>query len=118
MFIGDSETRFMVYALLDETQPFDHEIKIQLIENRGQRERCLATACIDHIPDINGEQDTIVTRLAARAVIQALADLDNEEEQKLMLDLSLKFGIFCPLTTFVGIERHLNDENMTITNQL
>ncbi len=99
-------------------QPFDHERKIQLIENRGQRERCLATACIDHIPDINGEQDTIVTRLAARAVIQALADLDNEEEQKLMLDLSLKFGILCPLTTFVRIERHLNDENMTITNQL
>ncbi len=96
-----SETRFLVYALLDETQPLDHEIKIQLIENRTPRERCLATASIDHIPVINGEQDKIITRLAARAVIQSLADLDNEG-QILMRDLSLKFGILCPLTTFVG----------------
>jgi hypothetical protein len=91
----------LVYALLDETQPLDHEIKIQLIENRPPTERCLATASIDHIPVINGEQDKIITRLAARAVIQSLADLDYEG-QILMRDLSLKFGILCPLTTFVG----------------
>ncbi len=34
-----------------------------------------------------------------------------------MLDISLKFGILCPLTTFVGIEKHLNNDEITMPSQ-
>jgi hypothetical protein len=41
----------------------------------------------------------------------------NDQEQRLMLDISLKFGILCPLTTFFAIEKHLNNDEITMPSQ-
>jgi hypothetical protein len=63
-----SEVRFLVYALLNKTQPLEHEIKIELIENKEQREHCLATIYIDHILHVGFDRDKIIGRLAARTL--------------------------------------------------
>ncbi len=87
-----SETRFLVYALLDGTNALDQKIKIESIEDKKPREHCLATVGIDRVPQIGYEQGKIITRLATKALIQDLLVSENEnndEEQKWMLDIQL-----------------------------
>lgn len=106
-----SETSFRVYVVFDETQRLEHDIEIELIKNK---EHCLATICINQIPDIDHQRDQTISRLTARTLIQELINSDyqnNIEEQRFMLDIALKFGLLCSLITFVEIERHLNHVN-------
>ncbi len=64
--------------MLDGANVLDQKIKIELIENKKQREHCLATVGIDRVPQIGYEQDKTITRLAAKALIQDLLDSENE----------------------------------------
>ena len=101
IFFGD---RFLVYALLDETTPFDHTTTVELSTNI--RQQPIGSARIDHIPAVL--QSRAITRLAAKALLRELADVQKSTDKQSLIDISLTYGILCPHTAFIGVEKRLN----------
>ena len=97
VFIGD---RLLFYALLDESTPFDHTTTVELISKGCSQP--LGVARLDRIPPVLTVPT--VTRLAAKALLRELQHAPNER----LVELSLRYGILCPQTAFVGIERRLD----------
>ena len=101
VFVGD---RLLFYALLDQTMPFDHTTTVELLA--GSQQKPIGLACIDHVPAVL-ESQTIM-RLAAKALLRELLNTEESSNKESLITLSLKYGILCPHTAFIGIERRLN----------
>ncbi|UJR23939.1 hypothetical protein I4U23_026908 [Adineta vaga] len=126
--------RLIVYGLInDPSIQFDHNIQIELFNNQQK----LTEAKITQIPNII--QNQTISRLAGKALIlelqhsklppsprkgstqarfqelnqqdQKSVDERKEEQKKRIIDLSLKYHILSPYTSFVGIEKRLNGNN-------
>ena len=104
VFFGD---RLLFYALLDDSQPFDHTTRVELLSDKDSKS--LGVAHIDHIPTTLATQTLM--RLAAKAYIRELLDTDQPTAKENILDVSLKYGVLCPYTAFIGVERRLNGNN-------
>ena len=101
VFFGD---RLLVYALLDETTPFDHTTTVELSVDTSQPP--IGSARIDHIPPVLDSR--AITRLAAKALLRELADVQKSTDKQAIINTSLTYGILCPYTAFIGIEKRLN----------
>ena len=101
VFVGD---RLLFYALLDESTPFDHTTTVELVSKR--REQPLGVVRIDHIPSVLTAPT--VTRLAAKALLRELQHASSSTPNERLVDLSIKYGILCPHTAFIGLEKRLN----------
>ncbi|CAF5004267.1 unnamed protein product [Rotaria sp. Silwood1] len=101
VFVGD---RLLFYALFDETIPFDHTTTVELFT--GIQQQPIGLARIDHVPSVLSSQ--LVLHLAAKALLREL--LNNQEiiDKELLVNISIKYGILCPYTAFIGVERRLN----------
>ncbi|CAF3678626.1 unnamed protein product [Rotaria sp. Silwood1] len=101
VFVGD---RLLFYALFDETMPFDHTTTIELFT--GMQQKPIGLARIDHVPSVLSSQ--LVMHLAAKALLRE--HLNNHEtiDKELLVNVSIKYGILCPYTAFIGVERRLN----------
>lgn len=101
VFFGD---RLLAYALLDETTPFDHTTTVELSVDASQPP--IGSARIDHIPPVLDSR--AITRLAAKALLRELTDVQKSTDKQAIIDTSLTYGILCPYTAFIGIEKRLN----------
>ncbi|UJR29815.1 hypothetical protein I4U23_017359 [Adineta vaga] len=122
--------RLIIYGFLDNSSyEFDHNIEIELFNNENK----LSEAKITQIPNIITNQT--ISRLAGKALILELQhsklapirkgstqprfqeenkqsiDEQKEEQKKRIIDLSLKYHILSPHTSFIGIEKRLNGNN-------
>lgn len=101
IFFGD---RLLVYALLDETILFDHTTTVEV--SAGARQQPIGSARIDHVPAVLDSR--AITRLAAKALLRELADVQKSTDKQSLIDISLTYGILCPHTAFIGVEKRLN----------
>lgn len=101
VFAGD---RILFYALLDETMPFDHTTTVELFTSTQQQP--IGTAHIDHVPAVL-EKQTIM-RLAGKALLRELMNAQKSADKEFLINLSIKYGILCPHTAFIGVEKRLN----------
>lgn len=101
VFAGD---RLIFYALLDESMPFDHTTTAELISNKHQQP--LGVVRVDHIPPVLSPQT--ITRLAAKALLRDLLHTSETTPKERLIDLSIKYGILCPHTAFIGVEKRLD----------
>ncbi|CAF1211559.1 unnamed protein product [Didymodactylos carnosus] len=131
--------RLLIYGLVDgdtQQQQFDHNTTVELYSSGNKTQ--LGLAKIDHIPQTSTDQ-TIV-RLAAKALIRELLHSKQAQSQsknkgslqtrfqsqteqseatqesknentKQIIDLSLKYNILSPHTSFVGVEKRTNGNN-------
>ncbi|CAF0840024.1 unnamed protein product [Adineta ricciae] len=122
--------RLIIYGLInDPTIVFDHQIRIELFNNQQK----LSEATITQIPAII--QNQTISRLAGKALIlelqhsklpsipkgsrqtrfrelnQQSIDKQQEEQRERIINLSLKYQILSPHTSFIGIEKRLNGNN-------
>ncbi|CAF3851591.1 unnamed protein product [Rotaria sp. Silwood1] len=104
VFVGD---RLLFYALLDETMPFDHTTTVELFT--GMQQQPIGLARIDHVPSVLGSQ--FVMRLVAKALLRELSNDQKTIDKELLINISIKYGILCPYTAFIGVERRLNTNN-------
>jgi hypothetical protein len=112
VFVDD---RLIFYAMLDESMPFDHATTVELVSETSDQP--LNVARIDHIPPVLGSQT--ITRLAAKALLRELMHASEATPKERLVDLSLKYGILCPHTAFVGVERRLGvDVNSNASMEL
>jgi hypothetical protein len=101
VFVGD---RLLFYALLDESMPFDYGTTVELVSKQYQQP--LGVVCIDHtLPALSPQT---VTRLAAKALFRELLHGSKTPSKELLVNLSIKYGILCPHTAFIGVERRLD----------
>jgi len=101
IFVGD---RLLFYALLDESMPFDYETTVELVSKQYQQP--LGVVCIKHtLPALSPQT---VTRLAAKALLRELLHASKTPPKELLVNLSIKYGILCPHTAFIGVERRLD----------
>ncbi|CAF5079707.1 unnamed protein product [Rotaria sp. Silwood1] len=107
VFVGD---RLLFYALLDETMPFDHTTTVELFV--GMQQQPIGLARIDHVPSVLGSQ--FVMRLAAKALLRELWNDQKTIDKELLVNISIKYGILCPYTAFIGVERRFNTNNERI----
>ncbi|CAF1605387.1 unnamed protein product, partial [Adineta ricciae] len=127
--------RLIVYGFInDPSVQFDHRIQIELFSNQHK----LAEAKITQIPAII--QNQTISRLAAKALILELQHSklppiqrkgsgqarfqelnkqdeksivnEKEEQKKHIIGLSLKYHILSPYTSFVGIEKRRDGNNV------
>ncbi|CAF3638394.1 unnamed protein product [Rotaria sp. Silwood1] len=84
--------------------PFDHETTVELWTDTY--EQPLSVARVDHIPPTLTSQTLM--RLAAKALLRELLHTSEPISREHVVDLSLKYGILCPYTAFIGIERRLD----------
>jgi hypothetical protein len=126
--------RLIVYGLInDPSFVFDHNVQVELVNEK----HTLGQANINQIPNvINNEA---ISRLAGKALILELqhsklpstirkgstqprfqehnqqtkesANEKQEETKKRIVDLSLKYQILSPYTSFVGVEKRSNGNN-------
>ena len=101
VFAGD---RLLFYALLDEAIPFDHTTTVELLTDTQQQP--IGLARIDHVPPVLDSRG--ITRLAAKALLRELADAQKSTDREILVNLSIKYGILCPHTAFIGVEKRLN----------
>ncbi|CAF2865979.1 unnamed protein product [Rotaria sp. Silwood2] len=101
VFVGD---RLLFYALLDETMPFDHTTTVELFT--GIQQQPIGLARVDHVPSVLGSQ--LVMHLAAKALLRELSDDQKTIDKELLVNISIKYGILCPYTAFIGVERRLD----------
>ncbi len=101
VFTGD---RLLFYGLLDETMPFDHATTVELSTSAQQQP--IGLARIDHVPTVLDSQ--AITRLAAKALLRELTDVQKSTDKESLINLSIKYGILCPHTAFIGVEKRLN----------
>ncbi len=101
VFVGD---RLLFYALLDESMPFDHTITVELVSNQHQQP--LGVVRVDHIPPVLSSQT--ITRLAAKALLRDLLHASVTTSKERLVDISIKYGILCPYTAFIGVEKRLD----------
>jgi hypothetical protein len=101
VFAGD---RLLFYALLDETMPFDHATTVEL--STSSQQQPIGLARIDHVPPVLDSQ--AITRLAAKALLRELTDVQKSTDKESLINLSIKYGILCPHTAFIGVEKRLN----------
>ncbi|CAF3638431.1 unnamed protein product [Rotaria sp. Silwood1] len=97
VFIHD---RLLFYAILDESMPFDHETTVELLAD--MHEQPLSVARVDHVPSALTSQTLV--RLAAKTLLRELLHTSEPIAREHIVDLSLKYGILCPYTAFIGIE--------------
>ncbi|CAF3825163.1 unnamed protein product [Adineta steineri] len=126
--------RLIVYGLInDESFVFNHNTIIELYNNTNK----LSEANVKRIPNVTN--DETIHRLAGKALILELqhsqlpssikkgsqqtrfqeynqqiaksADDYKDEIKKRIIELSLKYNILSPYTSFVGIEKRLNGNN-------
>ncbi|CAF3210080.1 unnamed protein product, partial [Rotaria sp. Silwood2] len=101
VFVGD---RLLFYALLDETMSFDHTITVELFT--GIQQQPISLARVDHVPSVLGSQ--LVMHLAAKALLRELSDDQKTIDKELLVNISIKYGILCPYTAFICVERRLD----------
>jgi hypothetical protein len=101
VFVGD---RQLFYALLDESTPFDHTTTVELIT--GKQQQLLGVARVDHTPSTLSPQT--ITRLAAKVLLRELLHAPQTTPKERLVDLSIKYGILCPYTAFIGVEKRLD----------
>ncbi|CAF3613170.1 unnamed protein product [Rotaria sp. Silwood1] len=101
VFVGD---RLLFYALFDETMPFDHTTTVELFA--GMQQQPIGLAHIDHVPSVFSSQ--LVMHLAAKALLRELLNDQKTIDKDLLVNISIKYGILCPYTAFIGVERRLN----------
>jgi hypothetical protein len=101
VFVDD---RLLFYALLDETMPFDHTTTVELFA--GAQEHRIGMARIDYVPPVLESQ--AITRLAAKARLRELLYVQEPIDKETFVNLSIKYGILCPHTAFIGVEKRLN----------
>ncbi|CAF1182039.1 unnamed protein product [Rotaria sordida] len=104
VFVGD---RLLFYALLDETMSSDHTTTVELFT--GMQQKPIGLARIDHVPSVLGSQ--FVMRLSAKALLRELSNDQETIDKELLINISIKYGILCPYTAFIGVERRLNTNN-------
>ena len=104
VFVGD---RLLFYALFDETMPFDHTTTVELFA--GSQQQPIGMARIDYVPPVLNSQ--AITRLAAKARLRELLIIQQSNDKESMVNLSIKYGILCPYTAFIGVEKRLNANN-------
>ncbi len=122
--------RLIVYGLIENTMiPFNHDSTVELeIEPDHHR---LTMAKVDRVPSISDNQT--IARLAAKALIlelqheklpsrngsmqarfqnmSASAEDISITTKKRIVELSLKYNILSPYTSFVGVEKRINGNN-------
>ena len=98
-----ADDRLIFYAILDESMPFDHATSIELVSDASHQP--LNVVRVDHIPPVLGSQ--MITRLAAKALLRELMHASPAIAKERLVDLSLHFGILCPYTAFIGVERRI-----------
>ncbi|CAF3197139.1 unnamed protein product [Rotaria socialis] len=96
--------RLLFYALLDESMAFDHATTVELFADISQKP--LGVARIDHIPSVVDSQT--IRRLAAKSLLHELLHGEKPAARECIIGLSLKYGILCPYTAFIGLERRLD----------
>ncbi|CAF5101962.1 unnamed protein product, partial [Rotaria sp. Silwood1] len=69
----------------------------------------IGLARIDHVPSVLGSQ--FVMRLAAKALLRELWNDQKTIDKELLVNISIKYGILCPYTAFIGVERRFNTNN-------
>ncbi|CAF2966954.1 unnamed protein product [Rotaria sp. Silwood2] len=131
--------RLIFYGLLEssDSSQFQHDITVSLYKTDNSI--LLGEAKVDRIPST--VEDQTLSHLAAKALIHELQHEKSEEQnkgslqarfqqqqdeqslpvaatekqldkrQQLIIDLSLKYGILSPYTSYVGIEKRLNIDN-------
>jgi hypothetical protein len=109
VFVGD---RLLFYALFDETTPFDHSTTVELFA--GVQQQSIGLARIDHVPPVLGSQ--AITRLAAKALLRELSNAQETIDKESLVNLSIKYGILCPHTAFIGVEKRLNANSESNAN--
>ena len=57
-----------------------------------------------------------ITRLAAKAILRELQHTSKNTPKELLIDLSIKYGILCPYTAFIGVEKQLDADKESNTN--
>lgn len=108
-----ADDRLIFYAILDESMPFDHATTIELVSDATHQPHNVVR--VDHIPPVLGSQT--ITRLAAKALLRELMHASVATAKERLVDLSLQYGILCPYTAFIGVERRLGadiDSNATM----
>ena len=98
-----ADNRLIFYALLDESMPFDHTTTVELVSDMSPQP--LSVVRVDRIPPMLGSPT--IRRLAAKALLRELLHASEATPQERLVDLSLKYGVLCPYTAFVGVERRL-----------
>lgn len=109
VFAGD---RVLFYAVLDETMPFDHSTTVDLFTNAQQQP--IGSARIDHVPAVVETQT--IKRLAAKALLRELLDVQEPTNKESLINISIKYGILCPHTAFIGVEKRLNANSESNVN--
>jgi hypothetical protein len=84
--------------------PFDHTTTVELFI--GTQQQSIGLARIDHVPPVVGSQT--IMRLAAKALLRELLNAQKSIDREFLVNLSIKYGILCPHTAFIGVERRLN----------
>jgi hypothetical protein len=109
VFVG---ARLLFYALLDETMPFDHSTTVELFT--GTQQQSIGVARIDHVPPVLDSQT--IMRLAGKALLRELLNAQKPMDRESLVNLSIKYGILCPHTAFIGVERRLNANSESNAN--
>ncbi|UJR18035.1 hypothetical protein I4U23_004936 [Adineta vaga] len=109
VFIGD---RLLFYALLDESTPFDDKTTVELLSK--EHEEPISVVSIQH--PMSNCSSQMITRLAAKAVLRELQSTWKTTSKKLFIDLSIKYGILCPYTAFIGVEKRLDVDSESNAN--
>ena len=87
--------------------PFDHTTNVELYNDTD--DRIVGSVGIDHIPRV--VQSQAITRLAAKALFKQIST-----DKETLINFSLKYGILCPHTTFIGVEKRLNNTSDSNAN--
>ena len=119
--------RLIFYGLLDTSSHFQHDITVSLYKTDNNI--LIGQAIMSRIPSIVDDQT--INRLAAKALINELQhaktdeqnkgsrqirfdlqdDKENDQRKQQIIDLSLKYTILSPYTSFVAIEKRLKGDN-------
>ncbi|UJR11148.1 hypothetical protein I4U23_015329 [Adineta vaga] len=98
IFIGD---RMLFYALLDESMPFDDSTTVEIT----CKERSEPISIVSIQESISNYNPQTITRLAAKVVLRELQHASENTPKALLIDLSIKYGVLCPYTAFIGVEK-------------
>jgi hypothetical protein len=91
---------------------FDHTTTVELFA--GAQQQAIGLARIDHVPPVLDAQT--IMRLAAKALIRELSDAQKSTDRESLVNLSIKYGILCPHTAFIGVEKRLNTNSESNAN--
>lgn len=91
--------------------PFDHTTNVELYNDTDNK--IVGSIGIDYIPRVVESQG--ITRLAAKALLKLMNEQTSTNKQTL-IDLSLKYGILCPHTAFIGVEKRLDNTSDSNAN--